>query len=276
MSGESLPVVADNLRRAAADWARAAELIEERADVLAAGLSAVERAWDSPAGRAHADDVRALVARARAAAGVARYNHAQLLAAADATEAAIRGLDASSSSPAGRDAMVRDIVDALNETYANAAARLTEPRVEVGHAVSVLASASTSAPSGEPAAPSPDPAGDDGWSSVEIDPELPDLLGAGAVPVGRSRGTKGGGELGRFPVTPRPAVAPVLPRSRVVPDQPRSGTAPDQQRSGVAPDQPRSGVAPGRPAAPASPPREETYIDARGHQVRIRWNAASQ
>lgn len=133
----------DDLRAAGEGWSRAADLLDRQADTLAAGLPTLERDWGSETGRAQADAVGALVSRMRATADVARYNHAQILAAADATDEAIRQLDLVRES-AERDAAAREVADALNETYANAAARLTEPVLEVRH----LSSPSTAGRSG--------------------------------------------------------------------------------------------------------------------------------
>jgi hypothetical protein len=301
----------DDLRATGAGWARAAELLERQADVLGAGLPELERAWDSPAGRAHADEVRALVARMRATADVARYNHAQMLAAADAGDAAIRGLDDVATSPAEREAVARDVVDSLNETYANAAARLTEPRVEVDHlpacapgALSGLLPGPTGAPavdrvtgsgpnlssvsSGSQAPASFPDSGPDEVALGEdplptgVDTDLPDVLGSGAVPLRRSRRITGGGQLSRFPAPPQPAVAPVLPGTP--PSGPPASPTATPSRLGSPPMAPEpiapepiapKPIAP-RPIAPrpARQAVEETYLDARGHEVRIRWRGA--
>ncbi|MGC9670329.1 hypothetical protein ACNTMW_27770 [Planosporangium sp. 12N6] len=288
----------DAIARAVADWAHAAELLERRADALVDGLPALERAWDSTAGRAYADTVRTMVAGLRATADLARYNQAQLLAAADATDEALSSLHtlAASGGPArnGTDHdAARDVVGTLHEVYANAAARLTAPRIETGAAFDVTpgrpgpvvsfvppdSQARTSAPA--------DQATEDGGPAdevpeIDLDTDLPDVVDA-PVPVRRAGGTPTGGPLSRFPVTPGPAVPPVLPATApsVVPParpvDPRSGA----ERAVVAgrPGAERAVAAErsmaGRSVAARSARRgaEETYIDARGHRIHIRWSA---
>jgi hypothetical protein len=304
----------DDLRAAGEDWARAADLLDRRSDTIEAGLSTLEWVWDSPAGRAHADGVRALVVRMRATADVARYNHAQMLAAADVTDKAIRQLALVSES-AERDIVARDIADALNETYANVAARLTGPLVGAGEVDSrfvagqcgpqVLLSGTgppaaggvslgvavgldpavppvslSVSPEGQSRASTMDPSdnpspGDDG-PDFDIDPDLPDAVGAVPLPASRTDGTRGRGRGERFPATPRPAVAPVLPA--VSPSTPAGSPVPPT--SGAARRTAWSGtpsaasdaapVAP-RPTGASRRPAEQTYVDARGHDVRIRW-----
>jgi hypothetical protein len=140
----------DDLRAAGAAWSSAADLLDRRADTLDAGLAMLEPAWDSAAGRAHADSVRALTARIRATADLARYNHAQLRAAADATDAAVREL-AAVAAEADRDAVARRVVSELTEAYANAAARLTAPEAVAGGDRPVPAAGGSTGSTGVPA-----------------------------------------------------------------------------------------------------------------------------
>jgi hypothetical protein len=267
----------EDLRAAGTGWARAADLLERQADALTAGLPALERAWDSAAGLAQAETVRALVARMRATADVARYNHAQMLAAADTTDAAFRKLDAATVLPAERDEVARRVAATLNETYANAAARLTEPRVEGGHAdwpgsrgsvpAGTLSGTGASAVGGVvgvPGSAADDPAADQDAPSVDIDTDLPDVVGSGPMPARRPHGGSGGGQVERFAATPRPAVAPVLSAPSTPPGSPATPASSASLASSPA------DPAPGRTGRR---PSEETYTDERGHQIRIRWAA---
>jgi hypothetical protein len=121
----------DDLRAAGAGWASAADLLDERAETLAAARPAVVDGWDSPAGRTHAETARMLVAQLRSTADLARYNHAQLMVAADATDTAIRELDGASrvAGRTRRDAAIRLVADRLNEVYATVTACLAMPQL---------------------------------------------------------------------------------------------------------------------------------------------------
>jgi hypothetical protein len=261
----------DDLRAAGTGWAQAAALLDRRADALVGGL---DLRWDSPAGRAHAERLRELIGRMRATADLARYNHAQLLVAADATDTAIRELDAATAT---RGDAVREIAGRLDEAYANAVARLTEPRWATddgpscaGHgpvrrtpepAAPVPAAPLQAAPL--QAAPEPAVVGDhDQVRPVDlsgrdlsgrdlaaaatdivdlaVDTEPPELVGWAASSSHRPAGPASG-TTERFAVS-RPAAAPAsTPRAR-----PTGDTYTDKD--------------------------SDTHTDPGGHRVRIRWS----
>jgi hypothetical protein len=113
--------MSEALWTAGQDWGHIADRLDARADLIASALPAVELAWDSPAGRAHADAAADLVRRLRSVADVARYNQRQLCTAADADP------------------------DLRDETYANAAAQLTGPVLAAGGSSWIAETAEVSA-----------------------------------------------------------------------------------------------------------------------------------
>jgi hypothetical protein len=167
---------ASDLRAVGEGWARAADLLEQQADALTAGLPSLEGAWDSPAGYAYVADVRALVARMRATIEVVRRNYADLVAAADA--------------------------DDLDDVYATLAARLAESAVLLSDAAAPSVTLSM-APAGAPT--------DDAVSAPadgEVDAGLAGIVGWMPLPARRSYGGRGE----RVPAAPRiESASPVPP-----------------------------------------------------------------
>jgi hypothetical protein len=275
-------------------WRGAAAALDERGDVLSTGLALVQRAWDSPAGHRHADELSELIASVRRTADVARYNARHLEAVASA------------SAGGGPDA----------EAYANVAAALTDPRAVAGLPMPRMPGTAPVALTDAPAPPAgsahPQLAASDG-PAVPPDgepdvggAELPDVVGwmvtaappaAGAVPAFAA------------PATARPAVTVTVPLTAAVPPPAPWGVAstlaaalsPPAAQSGAAtvpsgPAAAPSGAAaastgppayqaaaasaaapaetrpaPSRATAAARRGAEDEYVDGRGNQVRIRW-----
>jgi hypothetical protein len=182
--------MSEPLWTAGTDWGLVAARLDARADLIAAAIPAIERAWDSPAGRANAEVAGDLVRRLRAVAEVARYNQYQLLHAAEA------------------DTEMRD------EAYANAAARLTAPVLASGNSSLIGETAEVSANLLDSALD--DPAG--GADAVGAAAGLTEVIGVVAAPERGGPGrSPAAGPVARFPSSSgTTAVPPVLsaPRRR--------------------------------------------------------------
>jgi hypothetical protein len=164
--------MAEPLWTAGTDWGLVAAQLDARADLIAAAIPAIERAWDSPAGRANAEVAGDLVGRLRSVAEVARYNQRQLLHAAEA------------------DAALRD------EACANAAARLTAPVLAAGNSSLIGETAEASADLLDSVVA--DPAG--GADAVGAAVGLTEVISVVAAPEsGRPTRPPAAGPVSRFP-----------------------------------------------------------------------------
>lgn len=285
MAGDEIRVPSPAELRAASDhWAYAAELLERRADDLGVGLRAAT--WDSPAALGYVERVEAVVARVRALADVARYNHRQLAAVSEVTADVAAG-------------PVVGAVERLDDAYANAAARLTTPppwvdgasvwpasvpAVPARHAAVpsiVLSGASASPVASSPVAASaggPDDGresdhdGDTGASLSDLVSAAGELLGDGPelvellAPPAAARSAPAGPTGGYF-TTPATAVPPVLGGA--------TSPGPVTPVEPVLPVAPPFGVARPVPAVPVvaalNGPRGQEHRDRPRHHVTIRW-----
>jgi hypothetical protein len=182
--------MSEPLWTAGTDWGTVAARLDARADLIAAALPAIERAWDSPAGRANVEVATDLVRRLRSVAEVARYNQYQLVHAAEA------------------DPELRD------EAYANAAARLTGPVLAAAGSSWIGETAEVSANVLDDAVD--DPAG--GADAVGAAVGLTEVISVAAAPERSGAGrSPTAGPVARFPSSSgTTAVPPILsaPRRR--------------------------------------------------------------